>query len=126
MKTEVNRDRVTIGRDKLEYEGYKSTVPATLSTVKVHLNSIISTLLARYMTMDIKYFFYGTLKITVNGKVYFEIRKGMPCTPSLWKHSTLPISFTLVVDDLGVKYVRKKSAQHLIDTLRKQYEISTD
>ena len=25
-------------------------------------------------------------------------------TPSLWRHKTIPITFTLVVDDFGVKY----------------------
>ena len=47
-------------------------------------------------------------------------------TPSLWKHKHLPISFTLVVDDLGIKYVKKETAEHLLATLRKQYEILTD
>ena len=89
---------------------------------------------------------------SVNGKVYFEIRKGMPglkqagviahdrlakhlskhgckqCrfTPSLWRHEHLPVSFTLVVDDLGAKYVEKNAAQHLLDTLKQQYEMSED
>ena len=66
-----------------------------------------------------------------NDKIYVEIRKGMyglpqagilankllqknlkphgysPCkyNPGLWKHEWRPISFVLVVDDYGVKYV---------------------
>ena len=59
-KTEVNRVRVTIGGDCLDYDGFKSTIPATLSTVKIHLNSIISIPKAKYITMDIKDFYYGT------------------------------------------------------------------
>ncbi len=39
-------------------------------------------------------------------------------TPSLWKHNTCPISFSLVVNDFGVKYVVKENAQHLLDTVR--------
>jgi hypothetical protein len=35
-------------------------------------------------------------------------------TPDLWKHKTRPILFTLVVDDVGVKYVGKEYADHLI------------
>jgi hypothetical protein len=35
-----------------------------------------------------------------------------PITPGLWKHNTRDISFTLVVDDFGVKYKDKKYAQH--------------
>jgi hypothetical protein len=36
-------------------------------------------------------------------------------TPGLWQHDTLPISFSLVMDDFGVKYVGKENAQHLLD-----------
>jgi hypothetical protein len=45
-------------------------------------------------------------------------------TPGLWKHDTRPISFSLVVDDFGVKYVGEKNAQHLLDTVRKYYKCS--
>jgi hypothetical protein len=31
-------------------------------------------------------------------------------TPGLWKYKTRPISFTLVVDDFGVKFVGKELA----------------
>ena len=31
-------------------------------------------------------------------------------TPGLWKHISKPISFTLVVDDFGIKYVGKEHA----------------
>jgi hypothetical protein len=40
-------------------------------------------------------------------------------TPGLWYHKTRPISFTLVVDDFGVKYVGKEHADHLIACLKK-------
>ena len=44
----------------------------------------------------------------------------LPCknTPGLWKHSNKPISFTLIVDDFGVKYTRKKDAEELLTLLR--------
>ena len=29
------------------------------------------------------------------------------CTPALWTHVTLPINFTLSVDDFDVKYIGK-------------------
>ena len=45
-------------------------------------------------------------------------------TPGLWKHDTRPISFSLVVDDFGVKYVGKENAQHLLDTVQKYYKCS--
>ena len=42
------------------------------------------------------------------------------------KHQHLHVSFTLVVDDLGVKHIEKKIAKHLVDILRQQYKKSTD
>ena len=47
-------------------------------------------------------------------------------TPGLWTHDTRPISFSLVVDDFGVKYVGEENAQHLLDTVRKYYKCSCD
>ena len=52
-------------------------------------------------------------------------RKLAPCgyfecdnTPGLWYHETRPISFTLVVDDFGVKFVGKEHALHLIESIK--------
>ena len=42
-------------------------------------------------------------------------------TPGLWYHKSRPITFTLVVDDFGVKYVGKEHAEHLIDSIKKTY-----
>jgi hypothetical protein len=76
---------------------------------------------------------YNLNDLAVNGWVYIEIRKGMyglkhagllasqllqtrlapfgyyPArhTPGLWLHKTRHISFTLIVDDVAVKYVGK-------------------
>ena len=51
------------------------------------------------------------------GRLLNEIpRQGMH-TPGLYRHVSRPISFTLVVDDLGVKYVGKKHANHLVNVL---------
>ena len=47
-------------------------------------------------------------------------------TPGLWKHTSRPVEFTLVVDDFGVKYVGEKNIQHLIQTLKKDSTISKD
>ena len=46
--------------------------------------------------------------------------------PGLFKHETRPVSFCLVVDDFGIKYVGKENAEHLLQTLRKKYTITTD
>jgi hypothetical protein len=49
-----------------------------------------------------------------------------PRTPSLWKHTTLPVVFSLIVDDFGVKYTGTENAHHLIDALKELYSISID
>ena len=95
---------------------------------------------------------YNLLQLASNGWVYLKIRKDMPglkqagrianerlnihlakfCyspvtqTPSLWKHATKDICFSLVVDDFGVKYVVKDTAEHLIQALKNLYTISID
>jgi hypothetical protein len=128
-------------------------------------NSILSTAGAKYMCLDIKYFYltapldqfeymkmpidlfpewimkqYKLMKHVLNGFIYLEMRRamwGLPQagilankllrrrllphgyyernnTPGLWKHETRLISFTLVVDNFGVKYVRREHVDHLI------------
>jgi hypothetical protein len=47
-------------------------------------------------------------------------------TPGLWKHVTRPILFTLVVDDFGMKYVNKDNVNHLIQCLKKKFEVTKD
>ena len=177
-KAEIHRTRLTVGGDKVHYPGDVGTPTADLTLVKMHLNSVISTPGARYMTLDVKNFYLNTPmvryeyvrikiddipdeiiveyklrdKVTPDGHVYVEIQKGMyglpqagilaqqlleqrlnehgysqsRAVPGLWTHKTRPISFTLVVDDFGVKYVGKEHAVHLISILKQFYEISED
>ena len=40
----------------------------------------------------------------------------------LWKHTTRPISFTLVVDYFRVKYVGKENEENLLNSLKIHYE----
>jgi hypothetical protein len=47
-------------------------------------------------------------------------------TPGLCLHNTRPISFTLVMDDLPVKYVGKHHAEHLGSASLRTYELTTD
>ena len=47
-------------------------------------------------------------------------------TPALWKHKKRNITFALVVDDFGVKYVGKENFNHLVSTLKDLYEITFD
>jgi hypothetical protein len=41
--------------------------------------------------------------------------------PGLWKHTTRPIAFTLVVDDFGIKFVGKEHIEHLMTVLQEHY-----
>ncbi len=53
---------------------------------------------------------------------YFECQN----TPGLWKHATSPISFTLIVDNFGVKYVGKEHVDHLIKCIKTKYKLTED
>ena len=53
---------------------------------------------------------------------YFKL----PHTPGLWKHISRPISCTLVVDNLGIKYIGREHANHLIKALQKDYSFKVD
>jgi hypothetical protein len=91
---------------------------------------------------------YDLNELAQDGKVYIEIQKGMYGLPQsgilakellqrngycptththgLWTHDTRPISFLLVVDDFGVKYVGREHAEHLMTCIKKDYNISSD
>ena len=84
----------------------------------------------------------------MNGFAYFEINKGMYVltqagklandkltkelsvkvfeatkhTPGLCKHETRPVTFALVVDNLGIKYTHKEDVQMMSNKLRQKYE----
>lgn len=62
------------------------------------------------------------LKARIAPYGYYKV----PHTLGLWKHISWSISFTLVVDDLGIKYNGREHAQHLINALKKHYTISAD
>ncbi len=47
-------------------------------------------------------------------------------TPRYWCHDWRPISFTLVVNNFGVKYINKNDMEHLISVLQQDYEVDTD
>jgi hypothetical protein len=88
---------------------------------------------------------YDLNELAQDGKVYIEIQKGMYGFPQagiltnerlqsnlakdgyrsttnnhgLWTHDTHPISFSLLVDDFGVKYVGQEHAEHLMACMKK-------
>ncbi len=47
-------------------------------------------------------------------------------TPGYWKHEWMPISFTLIVDDFGVKYIGKEHVLQLIKVLKECYKVEED
>ena len=53
---------------------------------------------------------------------YFECAH----TPGLWQHATCHITVTLVVDNFGVKYTRQEDIPHLIECIKKKYELTKD
>jgi hypothetical protein len=91
-------------------------------------------------------------KVDADGNVFCEVRRGMyglpqagiiaqdlltkrlhkagysqsKVTPGYWRHSWRPISFSLVVDDFGVKYINKEDVEHLIGVLKQDYDIDMD
>jgi hypothetical protein len=101
-KQEKERVRLTVGGYKLDYSGDVATSTADITTIKILINSTLSTKDAAMMMMEIKNFYLGTplprfeymkmllsrfpeeiiqkynLKaLAVDGWVYIEIRKGM-------------------------------------------------
>ena len=90
--------------------------------------------------------------IEPDGHAYFEIRRGMyglkeagiiafqqlvqklrpygyepmKHTPGFWRHTTRKTTFTLCVDDFGVKYFNEEDAHHLINAVKDHYEVTTD
>jgi hypothetical protein len=53
---------------------------------------------------------------------YYPVRQ----TPGLWRHCTLPTTFTLAVDDFGIKYFSRHDADHLFSALESKYAITKD
>jgi hypothetical protein len=59
-KADPDRTRITMGGDRINYPGDCGTPTADLLTVKILLNSIVSTQHAKFMTIDIKDFYLMT------------------------------------------------------------------
>jgi hypothetical protein len=49
-----------------------------------------------------------------------------PITPGIWRHNFCPISFTLCVDNFGIKYVGRKHVEHLSVILKEHFKCSQD
>ena len=110
--------------------------------MRIHLKFIPNEVVVEYSLLSIA---------DASGYVYVEIIKGMyglkeagiiaykrlVCnlqphgyapvehTPGLWAHSTLPTTFTLTVDDFGIKLFAD-DATNLLGAIRKNYSITVD
>ena len=62
-KTETHCAKVTAGGDLVDYPGITSIDTSSLTTTKILLNSVISTMDAMFITADIKYFYYNNTLI---------------------------------------------------------------
>jgi hypothetical protein len=120
-----------------------STMPV-YQYMKVHRRYLTAEIMEEYaLTED--YF-------DAKGYCYLEIRKGMyglkeaailaydqlcahlapygyhPVrhTPGLWRHKDRPTTFTLAVDDFGIKFFCKEDAEHLFDALATKYTLTKD
>jgi hypothetical protein len=101
-KEEKERTRLTVGGDQIEYPGDNSTRTAGLTTAKILISSVISTLGATFLVIDISNFYlntplgrfeymvinlsslpqetiekYDLISLAQDIKVYIEIQKGM-------------------------------------------------
>lgn len=47
-------------------------------------------------------------------------------TEGLWRHGWRPVTFSLVVDDFGIKFVGKEHTKRLLEVLRQWYKVTTD
>ncbi len=106
--------------------------------MRLKLSNMPEDVVAHYHLLDIK---------TPNGYVYCKIRQGMygllqagiiprellakrlkehgynqsKTTPGLWTHEWCTITFSLVVNNFGLKYIGEAHAQHLIQAVQKHY-----
>ena len=95
---------------------------------------------------------YNLVEKAKNGFVYLEMRKAIcglpqagslankllkerleqngycevPHTIGLWKHKTRLVQFSLVVDDVGVKYIERENSEHISQSLQQHYKLAVD
>ena len=114
--------------------------------------SVIIRLKICYIPEEVTKHYDLATKLKNDGYVYIEIRRGMyglsqsgllaqqllekllnaegynqnTFVPGLWTHNWRPITFTLFVNDFGVKYVGEQHVDHLMTVLSNHYTISSD
>ena len=176
-KDEPDRTRITCGGNLLDYFGDVTTHTASMETVKMHWNSVLSTPGAKYCTGDISNMYlmsllpeaeyvrfqyelippriieyYNLDELVIDGYVYARINRAWyglkqggkiahddlvqhlnehgyvraGTTEGLFRHVTRDISFTLIVDDFGIKYQCKEDVDHLNKIMGEKYIFKVD
>ena len=123
---------------------YLNTTLDRYEYMRIHINDVPQEVIDEYRIYE--------LNLVHNGFVFVEIRKALfglkqssalankqlsnvlgkeeyfqsEHTSGLWLHKTRDISFTLVVDDFGVKYTKKENVLHLQSIIEKAYPTTTD
>ena len=82
------RVRLTIGGNLITYDGATSTKSAEMPTVKIFINSVLSTPNAKFMTGDIKDFYLNTAKMPYKDFAYMRIPINIipPQILTMYKH----------------------------------------
>ncbi len=65
---------------------------------------------------------HDELKERLNKEGYFK----SPLIPALWKHKMQPTQFVLIIDNFGIKYFTTEDLDHLINTLKKYYNVKVN
>ena len=95
---------MTVGGNLIDYPGDVSTRTADLTTVKCHLNSVISTPGARYCCVDLKNFYLGT-PLDRPEYIFVPLHEIPPDIQQLYKVDQ-------IVDSTGKVYLRVEKGMY--------------
>ena len=98
------RTRITAGGDQLDYDGKTSTNSASMTTIKIHQNSVLSTAGARYTTADARNMYLASM-LREPQYVRFKLRQVPQTIQEKYQLHTL-------VDNLGYVYARINKAMY--------------
>ena len=93
---------------------------------------LLTKLVRGYVYLEMRHAVWGLPQVGISAikflrkrlapKGYYECK----WMPGLSRHVTHPISFTLMVDDFGMKYTNKANINHLIKCLKENYDLTQD
>jgi hypothetical protein len=149
QKADPYRVRITVGGDRIEYDGDCYTPSADLTTAKLLLNSVVSTDGAKFLGIDIKDFYLNTVlddyqymripaayvpqairdqynlhNLIINGYIYLEIQKGMYGLPQSGKLANDELTHHLIKH--GYYQARHTPGLFLHETRSTQFSLIVD